>query len=199
MRLARPLAPLLVLLLAISCGGSTADSPQQASDELADLALRPDETPEGLSLDEEVSGPIDLLREVLPPPSDAPQLPPLAKPVRRGFLGGYETVYGGGEATVTHIASSVLRFSEAAHAAAFLTYLREIQTDALSVGASEIVETPGLGEEGYGWHRSAPGGETSGSSWRRGDLVFNLTLAGRLGEAAAARAVELARLIDQRL
>jgi hypothetical protein len=63
----------------------------------------------------------------------------------------------------------------------------------------ELVETPGLGEEGYGWHRAAPGAETSGCSWRRDDLVLTLTLGGSAGDASPGVAIELAGTVDARL
>jgi hypothetical protein len=190
----------LVLFLAVSCGGDDHPATDDRAAGLADLALRGDEVPSGLELNDETSGTIDSLRDVLPPRSDAPGLPTLPKPVRRGFLGAYDAVYrgdqDGGPAEVT---SSVIRFTEEALATAFLTYLRAVQSEAITVGSPEIVETPGLGEEGYGWHRRVPDAETSGTSWRRDDLVFTLTLSGALGEAPVQRAVELARRMDSRL
>lgn len=188
------------LFLLVSCGGSDETPSAREAESLAGFTLRPEEAPAGLEPDEAATGPIESLRDVLPPRSDAPQLPPLAKSVRRAFLGGYDAVFAGTEEDgPTSLASSALRFSEAAHAAAFLTYLRDIQSEAVTVGSSELLETPNLGEEGYGWHGQAPGGETSGCSWRRGDLVLTLTLGGPLGRAPAERAIELARGLDARL
>jgi hypothetical protein len=198
-RLVRLLS-LIVVLLATSCGGDSGRDRTDDSAGLADLVLHEDEAPPGSRLDQGASGSIESLRDVLPPRSDAPELPPLAKPVRRGFLAGHDAVYRGDEESgLGEVASSAVRFADAGQAATFLGYLREAQTHAISVGASESFETPGLGEEGYGWHRTVPGGETSGCSWRRGELVFTLTLSGQLGEAPAERAAELARQIDQRL
>jgi hypothetical protein len=195
---ARCLAAALVLL--VSCGGSDRAPSEQEAESLADLTLLPDEAPPGLEPDEEATGPIGSLRDVLPPRSDAPQLPPLAKAVRRAFLGGYDAVYAGTEEEgAASLTSTVLRFSESEHASAFLTYLRDVQSEAVTVGSSELLEAPGLGEEGYRWHGQAPGGETSGCVWRRGELVLTLTLGGPLGRAPADRAFELARGLDARL
>jgi hypothetical protein len=200
----RALALAFALLAAASCGGSI-DGPADGEGEaLADLALRPDEVPEGLEPDDEASGPMASLRDVLPPETAAPHLPALAKEARRSFVAGYDAVYRSedqqGPAEMT---SSVIRFAEADQASTFLAYLREIQTSEVTVGSSradvDLLETPALGEEGYGWHRSAPGGESSGCSWRRGDLVFTLTISGPLGGAPAERAVELAGRLDDRL
>jgi hypothetical protein len=184
----------------VACGGSDRTPAEQEAESLAGLTLRPDAVPDALEPDEEATGPIGSLRDVLPPRSDAPQLPPLAKSVRRAFLSGYDAVYAGTEEDgPTSLTSSVLRFSEATHASAFLTYLRDVQSEAVMVGSSELLEAPGLGEEGYGWHGQAPGGETSGSVWRRGELVFTLTLGGGLGDVPAERALELARDLDASL
>jgi hypothetical protein len=188
---------LAVVVTAASCDGSQG-SRGDAPRGLAGLALRPGEAPQGSVLDQEAGGPIDSLREVLPPRTDAPELPPLAKTVRRAFLGGHDVVYRG-QGGLTEVTSSVLRFADAANAGGFLAYLKDAQAKAISVGASEILETPGLGEEGYGWHRTVPGAETAGCTWRRGELVFTLTLAGGLGDAPAQRAVDLATRVDQRL
>jgi hypothetical protein len=192
---------LAVLLLVSACGGDSGhDQTDDGSAGLADLVLHEDEAPQGSSLDEGASGGIESLREVLPPRSDVPELPPLAKPAQRGFVGGYGSVYrGSAESGLSEVVSSVVRFGDAAQAAVFLAYVRAAQTQAISVGPSESFEAPGVGEEGYAWHRTVPGGETSGCSWRRAELVFALTLSGHLGEAPAERAVELARQIDQRL
>ena len=179
-------------------GGSSADG----GSELADLALRPEEAPEGLELDEDASGERALLRDVLPPESSSPHLPPLAKPVRRAFEGGYDARYvGTGQAGPTSLASSALRFADADSATAFLDYLRQVHSlrSTREVGSVELVETPGLGEEGYGWHRRVPGAETSGCSWRRGELVLTLTLGGPLGRAGPEAAIELAGTVDARL
>ncbi len=198
----RTLALSLMAVLT-ACGGSVENgSPQDVASELADVALRPEEAPEGLELDEEASGARAFLRDVLPPESDSPELPLLAKMVRRAFAGGYDARYvGTGEDGPTSLASSVLQFSDAVNATAFLDYLRAVQslTSTRGVGSSELVETPGLGEEGYGWHRVAPGAESSGCSWRRGDLVLTLTLGGPPGHAPAAAAIELGRTVDSRL
>ena len=199
----RALALSLTVALA-ACGGPDEPLAGGPGSDLAEVPLRPAEAPGGLDADEEAGGPIGSLREVLPPRSAAPQLLPLAKEVRRGFLGGYETLYRGSpEEGPTRVASSALRFADPETAARFLDYLREVQTGETTVGSSrqdiELLEAPNLGDEGYGWHRVAPGGETSGCSWRRGDLVLTLTLGGPVGRAAAATTLELARTVDSRL
>ncbi|MGH2692034.1 MAG: hypothetical protein ACRDHM_05980 [Actinomycetota bacterium] len=199
----RALALSLTLLAVASCGGP--DQPGQGpGPDLADLPLRSDEVPAGLRLDSGTSGPIDSLRDVLPPLSAVPQLPPLTKEMHRGFLGGYHAVYQGSpDEGPTSASSSALRFADPEIAARFLEYLREVQAGEITVGSSrediQLLDTPNLGEEGYGWHRVAPGGETSGCSWRRGDLVLTLTLGGPVGRAPAAAALELSRAVDSRL
>lgn len=200
MRVARVALSLVAIFLVTSCGGDSGQDQADDGSGLADLVLHADEAPTGSRLDEDASGAIESLREVLPPRSDAPELPPLARSARRGFVVGYDVVYHGTpESGLGEVVSSVVRFADASQATAFLGYLRMAQTQAISVGISESVETPSLGEEGYGWHRTVPGGETSGCSWRQGELVFTLTLSGRLGKAPAELASELARTIDQRL
>lgn len=187
----------LALLMAASCGGSSETPTEEQGSELSRLALQPDEVPDGLELDEDASGAMESLRDVLPPQADAPQLPPLAKEVRRAFLAGYDALYRD-EQGETEVTSSVIRFADAGSATAFLSYLRDVQAEAITAGSSEVIETPGLGDEGYGFHRSAPGAETSGCSWRRADLVFTITLSSTLGQAPAERALDLARLLDER-
>lgn len=199
----RALALSLTILALASCGGPERPGEGTGSD-LADLPLRADEAPAGLELDSDASGPIDSLREVLPPQSAVPQLPPLTKEMHRDFLGGYHAVYRGSpDQGPTSASSSGLRFAAPETAASFLEYLRDVQAGEITVGSSrvdvQLLETPSLGEEGYGWHRVAPGGETSGCSWRRGDLVLTLTLGGPVGRAPAASALELAREVDSRL
>jgi hypothetical protein len=193
---------LSVAFLAVACSGPEGDSPGESGSPLADLALRRDEAPQGMDLDDEASGELGSIQEVLPPRADVPQLEPLPKPVRRAFLEGYDARYvGTGQDGPTSLTSSVLRFSDTANADAFLEYLQEVQsqTSTREVGTVELVETPGLGEEGYGWHRAAPGAETSGCSWRRGDLVLTLTLGGVAGQASPETAIELAGTVDARL
>ena len=198
----RALALSLLLALLSACAGSEGGSPDDAASELEGLALRPEEAPAGLELDEDSSGSRSFLRDVLPPQSSSPALPLLPKAVRRAFEGGYDARYRGtGQGGPTSLASSVLRFTDTTNAAAFLGYLRAVQsaTSTRQVGSVELIETPGLGEEGYGWHRVVPGAETSGCSWRRGDLVLTLTLGGPLGRAGPDAAIELAGTVDARL
>lgn len=200
MRLTRAVVVLLPVLVLVACGDEDPSPPREAASELASLTLRPGEAPEGLALVEDAGGNIGAVRDVLPPATDAPQLPPLPKEVRTGFREGYESVYRRGtSAELVDVTSSALRFSDGELAATFLAYLRQVQDEAITVGTSELLDTPGLGEEGYGWHRTVPGAETSGCSWRRGDLVFTLTVGGPLGQAPAAGTVELAKAIDARL
>jgi len=192
----------LALLFLAACGGSAGEGSDDSGSPLADLALRPDEAPAGMELDEDASGQLTFFRDVLPPQSDIPQVEPVPKSVRRSFLGGYHARYVGDEESEGRsLSSSVLQFTDPANAASFLDYLREVQsqTSTREVGTVEILETPGLGEEGYGWHRAAPGAETSGCSWRRGDLVVTLTLGGSAGEASPEMANDLAGTVDARL
>jgi hypothetical protein len=195
----RPLACALVLLLT-SCGGDESVD-RQGAGELAGFVLREDEAPPGLEL--EARNRIESLRDVLPPTAAAPQLPPLPTELRRAFEDGYEAAYAGGsDEGLSSGVSSVLRFSDQGNAGLFLDYLRDAQSAPLSPrapGSIELVEAPTLGDEGYAWHSLAPGGETSGCSWRRGDLVLTLTLSGTVGSAPSAATLELGRSIDSRL
>ena len=198
----RPVAIALLILGAVACGGSEERPDEGAGSELAGLPLRAEEAPEGLELDGD--GPIDSLRDVLPPRSAVPQLPPLTRKMHADFQGGYEVIYRGSpDQGPTSAASSALRFSDPATAAGFLEYLREVQAGEVTFGSSrqdiQLLEAPALGDEGYGWHRLAPGGETSGCSWRRGDLVLTVTLGGPVGRAPAEEALELSRAVDSRL
>jgi hypothetical protein len=189
-------------LLAVSCGDGDGEDNGDSGSPLADLALRQDEAPAGLDLDEDASGEMESLQDVLPPSNDVPQVQPLPKPVRRAFEAGYDARYADtGQDGPTSLSSSVLRFTDAGNADAFLDYLREVQsrTGTREVGSVELLEAPGLGEEGYAWHRAVPGAETSGCSWRRGDLVLTLTLGGPAGRAAPATALDLAGTVDSRL
>lgn len=197
----RPIACALVLLVAAACGGPDGAGDGQGESELSGLVLTEEEAPDGLELRAE--GAIASLREVLPPTMAAPQLPPVPTEVRRAFEDGWEAAYAGGSGSGPGSAtSSVFRFSDEANAGRFLEYLREAQSVPLSPrapGSFELVEAPTLGDEGYAWHRPAPGGETSGCSWRRGNLVLTLTLGGPVGAAPSAAVLELGRLIDSRL
>jgi hypothetical protein len=198
----RKLALATLLLTAVSCGGSP-DPTEERGSELADLTLRDHDAPAGMELDEDSSGPMGSVRDVLPPATDVPHLPRLAKEARRSFEAGYDAVYRAEtQEAPAEVSSSVVRFGDATSAGAFLDYLHEVQTSEVTVGSSraqiEEVAAPSMGEEGYAFHRSTPGGETSGCSWRRGELVFTLTLTGSLGEASAERALELGRLVDER-
>lgn len=193
---------LAVALLTAACGGPEGGDSSEPGSPLAHLALRPEDAPSGMELDEEASGEMGSFQEVLPPRSDVPQVQPLPKTVRRSFVGGYDARYRGmGQGGPTSLTSSVLRFSDAANAEVFLDYLQAVQsrTGTREVGTVTLVETPGLGEEGYGWHRAVPGAETSGCSWRRGDLVLTLTLGGPAGHASPEAAIDLAGTVDARL
>ena len=198
----RPLAcALAALLAAAGCGGSEQPEDGRAADELARFVLSEDEAPPGLEL--EGRSRIGSLRDVLPPTTAAPQLAPLPTELRGAFEDGYEAVYAGEAGSgPTSVISSVLRFSDDASAEGFLDYLREAQSVPISPrapGSLELVEAPTLGDGGHAWHSTAPGGETSGCSWRRGNLVLTLTLGGPVGSAPSSLATELGRSIDSRL
>ena len=190
-----------VVVAAASCGGSSESPAEEEGNELARLTLQSEDVPDGMELDEDSTGPMGSVREVLPPATDVPHLPRLAKEARRSFIAGYDAVYRAEtQEAPAEVSSSVVRFGDATSAGAFLDYLQEVQTSEITVGSSraqiEEVAAPSLGEEGYAFHRSTPGGETSGCSWRLGELVFTLTLSGSLGEASVERALELGRLVD---
>lgn len=190
------LAVSISILLLAGCGGPEPDGSGRS--ELEGFTLRPDEAPQGLELASQ--GPIESFREVLPPRTAAPQLPPLGTEVRRAFLGGYEAVYRGRQGGLSSAASSVLRFSDAGAAAAFLEHLRGIQAAEVAVGSSrmdtELLEAPAIGDQAYAWHRVTPGAETSGCSWQHDDLVLTITLGGAIGHAPAAASLDLARTVD---
>ena len=192
-------AAVALALVAVACGGPEEPPQRETESELARLTLRPEHLPDGLELDEDASGPVSSIRGVLPPPTDAPGLTPLGRATRRAFVSGFKARYvGTGEGTPASVASSAVRFADEAHAATFLDYLRAVQLAPVPGRTSESpaeVPAPGLGEEGYAWHRESIGGETAGCSWRDGDLVLTLTLGGPLGTASAAEALELAQLV----
>lgn len=193
----RALAASISILLLAGCGGPEPDG--SGRPELEGFTLRPDDAPEGLELASQ--GPIESFREVLPPRTAAPGLPPLGTEVRRAFLGGYEAVYRGRrEGGLSSAASSVLRFSDSGAAAAFLEHLRGIQAAEVAVGSSrmdtELLEAPAIGDLAYAWHRVTPGAETSGCSWQHDDLVLTITLGGAIGRAPAAASLDLARTVD---
>ena len=195
-------------LLGAACDGGDPPTTVERAETLEDVPLREEEAPEDLELDD-VSGPAESFRDILPPARAVPFLPPAPKEVVRGFEAGYQNVYlaeeAGGEG-LSSATSSAVRFSGADIASRFVAFLREVQEATVRTEGREhlpeagaIVEAPALGEEGYGWHRAMPGGETAGYVWRRGDLVVTVTLSGTIGSASTGNALRLARTIDGRL
>ena len=194
----------------VACDGDTGPTPaQERAESLEDVPLREDEAPDGLTPDEEASGPLGSFRELLPPQRAVPSLPQAPREITRGFEAGFQAVYRaddpGGEG-VSSASSSAVRFSGADVAGRFVGFLRGVQEATVRTEGREhlpeagaIVEAPGLGEEGYGWHRAVPGGETAGYIWRRGDLVVTVSLGGTIGSASTGAALQLARTIDGRL
>ncbi len=198
----------VVALAAAACDGADPAPAVEQAEVLQELPLREDEAPEGLA-PAQASGPLDSFRDVLPPSRVVPFLPPPPKEVSRGFEAGYQTVYlskDDAAEALTSATSTAVRFSGQEVASRFLAFLRQAQEATVRTEgrkrlpeAGALVEAPSLGDGGYGWHRTLPGGETSGYVWRRGDLVMTLSLSGSIGSAPAAAALELARTIDGRL
>jgi hypothetical protein len=194
-----------VIVVLSACGGDERATPterrEEAASALEDVPLREDEAPDGLEPSDRGTGPIESLREVLPPRSLFPNLPPIPVALSRAFEGGFEVVYlraggGGGPASA---ASSAIRFADEGAATGFMSYFREVQ-----VGAGrgpERVEVPvsGLGDEAFGWHQEEPLAESSTVVWRSGSLVLTVTLSGSIGSGTADRALSLARRMDARL
>lgn len=193
-------AAVAALVLASGCdaggprGGGQGESGAPA---LAPVPLRADEAPDGLELDPDGTGPIDSLRQILPPRSRFPDLQPVPERIRDAFREGFERAFAdpGGKRTAT---SSAVRFADPLSAAAFLTYLRSLPVGGNAASAEDVPAT-GLGEEGYGWHVEVPESESSGFGWRTGDLVLTLSLAGPIGQAGTDAALALAERIDVRL
>jgi hypothetical protein len=190
----------VVLVLGPSCdsGGPSADGERDGgASALSSVPLRAAEAPRGLELDPAGTGPIDSLRQILPPRSHFPNLQPVPDRVRDAFRDGFERAFTDpkGEGAVT---SSAVRFADPVSAASFLSYLRGLPVGG-NAAAVEDVRAEGLGEEGYGWHLEVPESESSGYGWRAGDLVLTLSLAGPIGRAGQDAALALAARIDGRL
>jgi hypothetical protein len=194
-----------VIALFSACAGDERATPTERREEAAsileDVPLREDEAPDGLEPSDRGTGPIESLREVLPPRSLFPNLPPIPVALARAFDGGFEVVYvrAGGREGPASAASSAIRFADEGEASGFLSYFREVQ-----VGAGrgpERTEFPvtGLGDEGFGWHQEEPLAESSTVVWRSGSLILTVTLSGPTGAATPERALSLARRMDARL
>jgi hypothetical protein len=189
-----------VLLLGPSCDGG-GPSRDEAGDEgasaLSSAPLRAAEAPRGLELDPAGTGPIESLRQILPPRSRFPNLQPVPDRVREAFRDGFERAFTEprGEGAVT---SSAVRFADPVSAASFLSYLGGLPVGG-NAAVVEDVPAEGLGEEGYGWHLEVPESESSGFGWRAGDLVLTLSLAGPIGQAGPDAALALAERVDGRL
>ncbi len=201
---------LLPALLLPACDGEarSGDGNEAGTDRgsaLARVPLQPDEAPEGLRLDEGLSGPVGSLREVLPPKEAVPNRPPVPGSVTGAFRGGYQTVFTAtsdeGEAPpegLTSAGSTAVRFAEGSAAGRFLEYLREVQTGAGQTAVREELPAPGLGEAGFGWRHEVPFAESFGYVWRSGDLVLTVTVGGATGATDAAEVLDLAERVDAR-
>jgi hypothetical protein len=195
---------LAVVLVAAGCDGEEAGrraTAEEVGSELEDVPLREDEAPDGLEPSEQGTGPITSIREVLPPRTSLPNLPPIPAAIREGFEGGYQVVYlrAEGESGPASAASSALRFGGEDPARAFLSYFREVQAGAGRGQEREEISVTGLGDGAFGWHLEEPLAESSTVAWRSGDLVLTVTVSGRIGSADPERAVALARTIARRL
>jgi len=192
-------AAILVFALASACddgdGGPAPARDEQAGSGLASAPLRAPEIPDGLEPAPEGTGPIGSIREVLPPRRRFPNLPPLPEELREAFRDGYRRAFASPE---VNLSSTVVRLADSIAASAFLAYLRELPVGGNAATAVEVPAT-GLGEEGYGWHLEVPGSESSGFTWRTGDLVATITMSGPIGEADPDAALPLAERVDGRL
>ena len=190
----------MVVVLGVSCDGggpSRGGGSDHEGSALSSVPLRSGEAPQGLRLDPGGTGPIGVLREILPPRARFPNLRPVPDRIREAFRDGFERAFAdpSGDRAAT---SSAVRFADPLSAAAFLAYLHELPVGG-NATAAEDVDAAGLGEEGYGWNIEVPESESSGFGWRSGDLVLTLSLAGPIGDAGPEAALELAERIDGRL
>ena len=87
----------VLIALFSACGGDEPAAPterrEEAASALEDVPLREDEAPDALEPSDRGTGPIESLREVLPPRSLFPNLPPIPVAFARAFEGGFEVVY----------------------------------------------------------------------------------------------------------
>jgi hypothetical protein len=195
---------LLALSVLPACGEGERTSPgerrEEAASALEDVPLQEEEVPEGLEPNDGATGPIGSLREVLPPRSLLPNLPPLPGQLPEAFRGGFETGYRRGEdGGPASVASSAIRFSGPDPASGFVSYLREVQVGAGRGPARTEVPVASLGEEAFGWYTEEPLGESSTVVWRTGDLVLTVSAGGPIGSASPERAVALARTVQRRV
>ncbi len=217
MPVARHAIALAVVLVA--CGGAEPRTPSVANRDhaLARLLLRPGDVPEGMEVDPRHIGPIEDLRELLPPRDLVPNVPPVPPEILRGFRDGFETGFAvpsqlravpppprPGE--LSFATSSVVRFDSDEAASAFYDFFASLQVGPTAIVPRERLPGDGLGDEAYGWHRGvevggldATGRETFGYVWRSGALVLAVTLGAAPGAADAADALQLARALDGRV
>jgi hypothetical protein len=189
-----------VLVLAAACDGEPAAPSAPAAQEepgsiLAEVPLREAEAPPGLRPDQEGTGPITSIRQVLPPRQRFPNLPPLPDGLREEFLGGYERAYAGGGRTA---ASSAVSFGDVTAAATFLDYVALLPVGGNATDPQPVTAS-GLGEEGHGWYVRVPQAESAQFVWRVGEVVASLTLSGPIGQAGPETALALAEHVDGRL
>jgi hypothetical protein len=202
-------AALAALLLLSGCdGGEEATEggpPPERVAALAGVPLRPEEVPQGLRPEEDRSGPIRSLREVLPSREAVPNRPPVPGGLTGAFRDGYQAVYtadsgglGSPPQGITSAASTAVRFTYGSAAGRFLEYLREVQTGAGQTAEREELPAEGLGEAGFGWRHKVPFAESFGYVWRSGDVVISLTMDGAVGATDAEEVLALAARIDAR-
>jgi hypothetical protein len=203
---ARIVAGMTALIVLFSaCGGDERATPterrEEAASALEDVPLQDEEAPDGLEPSDRGTGPIESLREVLPPRSLFPNLPPTPVALTRAFEGGFEVVYvrAEGEAGPASAASSAIRFADEGAASQFVSYFQEVQVGAGRGPERAVVSISGLGDEGFGWHQEEPLAESSTVVWRSGRLVLTVTLSGPISSATPERAQSLARRMDGRI
>jgi hypothetical protein len=202
---ARIVAMAALVVLFSACGGGEQSTPTERREEAAsameDVPLRDEEAPDGLEPSERGTGPIESLREVLPPRSLFPNLPPTPVALTRAFEGGFEVVYvrAGGQEGPASAASSAIRFVDEGTASQFVSYFQEVQVGAGRGPERAVASISGLGDQGFGWHQEEPLAESSTVVWRSGRLVLTVTLSGPIGSSTLDRAQSLARRMDGRI
>ena len=194
-----------VIALFSACGGPEQATPterrEEAASALEDAPLREDEAPDGLEPTDGGTGPIESLREILPPRSQLPNLTPIPVALARAFEGGFEVAYdrAGGEEGPASAASTAIRFADGGAASGFMSYFREVQVGAGREPERAEFPVTGVGDEGFSWHQEEPLAESSTVTWRSGSLVLTVTLSGPTGAATPDRTLSLARRMDARL
>jgi hypothetical protein len=214
----RRLLAVAVVVLA-ACGGGddpATDQPDPEDHPLAAVPLLEDDVPSGLEANPAETGPVPGIRALLPRRRQFPSLPPLPDGMVAAFRDGYRTGYAHpsqlgptpalpSEGQVTSVTSTVARMEDVGTAADLFAYLMSLHLGVEAPLPREEVPSAGLGDERYGWHKPVAisgaevrGTESFGYVWRRGELVFTVTLGGAPGSVTSGAARELAGVVDGR-